>query len=223
MLSFMSWARVTPPHLTDEVRRRVLRACRESFDENSRRHSPEDLGDKASMFGQAVTYNARHLAQRELEEVEGVGVVDSARGWWIEFENRGRTYRVYLYKAPPGATSIHAVEFDSETKKELSSENSAQVKLVVINGQFTQVDGNEATHLVIVMFGSPEEGFVRAMVGAPFRMPNSDPAKPDIRWAWSEAFEDAPGGDADADAPTDVPGDSPDDFGIKLRPARRAA
>lgn len=216
----MSWARATPSHLTDEIKRRVLRACRESYDENSRRHSPEDLGDKASMFGQAVTYNARHLALRELEELEDVTVIDSARhGWWIEFENRGLTYRVYLYKAPPGATSIHAVEFDSETKMALSTENASQVKLVISGGSLTQVDGKEATRLVIVMFGSPEEGFTRAMVGAPYRVPGSDAVRPDVRWAWSEPFEEEAPGDGDAVMPGDEPGDSPARFGLKLRPA----
>lgn len=214
----MTWSAVAPEGLEHELALRLTRAARGSYDANCERYSPDDLGDDLLIFGQMVTKNARHLFGRELESLDGLEVVASGLIWWVEYERDGRRTRLWLYKAPPGSRSIADLVFDNDTKKQLSGVNAAQLGLVInANNDFQLDPEGIATEIVIVMFGSPEEGFSHAQVGAPFTIKAANDGKIVVRWQWDERF-DVPidsSGPVRSDSPSSD--DSGDSYNIRLR------
>lgn len=214
----MRWDHVAPEGLADELRRHLLWAFADAWAANVQRHRPEELGDSALNFGLNVTTNARFLAALELREFDGVVEREQGQLRWLEISNGETVHRVYIYKAPPGASSIADVSFnDSKIKDELTTANARQLSL--------PIDGAGATlgasNIVIVMFGDTISGFERAVVGAPYRRLKRDGGRviKTVAWEWDESF----GGADDAarrgrDATPIAPAAVDDDLPVRLRP-----
>jgi hypothetical protein len=111
MLQHMNrWDELIGGFRADARRELLCRAAAVAHAENGTRFEPEDLGDEALIYGLSTTINARHLAGRSVEEaeLEGVAVCEHGRVWWLEIQRSdGTAVRVYFYKAPPSARTVH--------------------------------------------------------------------------------------------------------------------
>jgi hypothetical protein len=203
MLTAMSrWSELVPGMRGQILRTLMCDAAAIAHTENGARFAPDDLGDDALIYGLCTTNSARYVAGRRVEEaqLEGVWVCERGRVWWLEIQREaGPILRVYFYKAPPGARSVHGLRLDdTEIKKELSTVNGQQLELFNRSGARGSA---ELLNLVVVHFGDPSSGLEKLDVGAPYL------AHGEVAWDWFESFDDA-----DADTGTDdVPAPLSDD------------
>lgn len=182
----MSWTDVAPTGQAEDVRRAFLRAIWSAYEEESRRHAP-DLGDGGTEFGQLTSKTGRHLVAVELERFDDLEVVVSGKRWWVEYLRADRRYRVFLYKAPPGSTSIDALNLDTaKGKRAFTSQNGRQLQLFA--GGVAD-PAAEATNIVIAHAGDPETGLHWAWVGAPY-FEHLENDRRLTRWVWDERFDD---------------------------------
>lgn len=182
----MSWSSIAPGPDGLELRRQLVLAVETVYAENVQRHVPDELGDNNKTFGTNVSENLKHF------------VTNAARSSAIASVTRGRSFQLHVlgyaisfYKAPPGATSVASLSFDdSDFKQDLVQHNAtiAQRELDFESGDpagkdpdVPQVIGRE--HIVIAHFGSAEDGFSHAVVGAPHLTDTG------TEWKWQEAFE----------------------------------
>ena len=205
----ITWSEMFPEPQGAALRGVIVRALIEVYDENVRRHAPEDLGDNDITFGVNVSQNLRHVVERDT-----AGFVD------VECDRPRNSFvlrvredaMVHFYKAPPGVTDIRALTFDeSELKLDLRQENADQLSiydLVKDNSSHTAMP----SHVVIVHFGDPQTGFHYAEAGAPFTT-----ATGRCDWVWHERLDVADGlldapRDEDQSGPIADPG-----LGLELR------
>jgi hypothetical protein len=205
--------------LIDGFRAQALReilcdAAAVAHRENGARFEPETLGDEALMYGLGTTINARHLAGRAIEDanLDGVAVCEHGRVWWLEIRRADEsTVRVYFYKAPPGARSVHELRLDdTEIKKELSSSNGQQMALFTRSG----AAGNALLlNILVVHFGDAEAGLQKLDVGAPYLHGK------EIAWDWNERFDTDAASEGSAGVPTSPLGDEGGGYeGLRLLP-----
>lgn len=176
---------ITGPR-ADALRALLCQAATIAHTENGARFDPDDLGDDALIYGLCTTHNARHLAARFVEDadLDGVAVCERGRVWWLEIQrDDGAAVRVYLYKAPPGASTVWDLRLDdAEIKKELSSSNGRQMALFNRSGG----DGNaQLLNVIVVHYGDPVTGLEKVDVGAPYVTDDG------IAWDWHERFSAA--------------------------------
>src|SRR5436190_22902729 len=88
-----------------QICRALLRAMTTAYAENAQRFDPEDLGDNNTTFGVNVVHNLRHLAELEVDGIDGVIVRRAKNSFWFEIDGRP----LYIYKAPPGYTSVYGM------------------------------------------------------------------------------------------------------------------
>ncbi len=189
------------------LREQVLAAIAEAYDENCRRYA-EEIGDNATTFGVTLFHNICFFLEQRLEGVGGVEIRRPSNAFVIEIDG----YFLHVYKAPPGAATMHAMRFDqSDVRLELVRENTDQLSLEFIE-ESAPID--EPRHLVVVHFGDPIDGLERVEVGAPIASGVNG-----FAWAWSEVLSDQPverraedeGAPVEHDEPKAVP-----DFGLTL-------
>lgn len=181
----MPWKDVAPDQLVAALPAALARAVRAAFADNTQRHSPEDLGDSPLMFGQAVTTNGRHLAADEVELIDDALVREEQRLWWVEFRSGDREYRVYLYKAPPGAESIEGLLLPSRRlRAALIQHRPGQMSL----GFEGVLEAAPTTHLVVAMFGDSILGFERLEIGEPYLEKGRGASA--VGWVWHERYDD---------------------------------
>lgn len=213
-MAMTNWSSMLPGGSGRELRRTILCAMREAYDENVRRYSPDDLGDNNVTFGVSVSHNLRHLVERDTS-----GFVD------VEAQRPRNSFRlrvpgglyIYLYKAPPGAVDIRGLAFDdSELKLEIRQVNADQLSFDLGELASTNTTMPRATNIVVVHFGDPTAGFGHAEIGAPYSTTTGD-----CDWAWHEPFEDDEDdyGDLDGDGAVvpDEPRGGEPNFGLQLR------
>lgn len=204
MPATMSWSAMFPNN-GRALRAAITRAMREVYDENVGRFAPDDLGDNNTTFGVNVCHNLRHVLQRDTAEFEEVEA-DYPRG---SFVLRIEGVTVHFYKASPGTLDLRTMKFDeSKLKLDIRTQNTAQLSLLDEHSSSATV-----SRLVVVHFGSPEQGFLYAEAGAPFTT-----ATGACDWLWHERFDI---GDDLLDSPqsSEPKGDAPSDhgFGLELR------
>lgn len=208
----MSFSKLVPGDRGVELKRLLIAAIREAYAENVARHAPDDIGDNNTTFGVSVSHNLRFLAERAVEGMAGVEARRPRNSFVLDVDGR---HAIFLYKAPPGVTSIHSLRFDeSELKVEIATVNAAQLELNFENPTLGGVEAQDTplpSHAVIVHFGDSETGFRHAVVGAPYRTLDGG-----CEWWWEEAFED-PAGRLQRDGSVDPAGDGGHGFGLRLR------
>jgi hypothetical protein len=204
----MHWERIVGPLRAAPMRDAILRALQSAYDENCRRHSPEDLGDNNITFGVAVSQNLRFLLEQELRGVPGVEIVRPRGSFAVRIDG---TFELYFYKAPPGVFDIRALRLDaSRTQVELVNANTNQLSLFEPEPHGA---ADELRRLACIHFGDPLEGLHRADVGAPHISPNDG-----LEWQWAECLstgEELLGSAPMAEDSLDAEDD--DDFDLRLR------
>ena len=215
MLRHVNWDELIGGSRADALRRLLCKAAAVAHSENGARFDPEDLGDEALIYGLCATINARHLAGRAIEDadLDGVAVCEHGRVWWLEIQREdGTAARVYFYKAPPNARTVHDLRLDdTEIKKELSTSNGQQIALFNRSGG----EGNaQLLNIVVVHYGDAVTSLEKLDVGAPYVTGDA------IAWDWYERFDS---GAASADGtPSTAPPSLGDDGagydGLRLVP-----
>ena len=195
-----------------QICRALLRAMTIAYAENAQRFDPDDLGDNNTTFGVNVVHNLRHLAELEVDGIDGVIVRRAKNSFWFEIDGRP----LYIYKAPPGYTSVHGMRFDeSDLRLEILEQNTDQLQFDLDGKQGDPAAAirSPQLHPVITHFGSPEAGFTHASIGAPYKAKDGS-----CEWSWIEPFEDIDDGVSDAqEADTPTPEDPGEDFELRLR------
>jgi hypothetical protein len=194
------------------LRAAILRALNTAYAENAGRFAPEDLGDNNTTFGVNVVHNGRYLVELEVDGIDGVVVRRAKNSFWLEVDGRP----LYIYKAPPGQSTVHGMRFDeSDLRLQILEQNTEQLQFDFTTppaqaGADPEVAivATPVLHPVITHFGSPEAGFGHAMIGAPYKTADGG-----CEWSWIEPFEhgDEPFLTADA-ADDDHPEPLADDF-----------
>jgi hypothetical protein len=175
----MGWRDIAGEH-ADVFRSKVLTALAQAYEENCQRFAPEDLGDNNITFGVNVSQNFRFLLAQELDGIAGLSVRHPRNSFVVE---TGGGHIVHFYKAPPGVFDLGALRFDSSaTQIELVRENSEQLAFDL---RQTTEPGSSSSHIVVVHFGDPDEGFRRADVGAPLLSSTEG-----LQWAWTECLSE---------------------------------
>lgn len=205
----MHWERILGPDRAFLLRDAIMRALQSAYDENCRRHSPEDLGDNNVTFGVAVSQNLRFLLERELEGIPGVDFARPRGSFAVVID---RKFELYFYKAPPGVFDIRALRLDaSRTQVELVGANTNQLSLFDPD---PEGDADELRRLACIHFGDPLEGLHRADVGAPHGAPGDA-----VQWQWAECL--STGEELLAQSAPDEPAyeedDEDEDFDLRLR------
>jgi hypothetical protein len=178
----MHWERILGRGRAEAMSEAILRVLQEAYDENCRRHAPEDLGDNNITFGVAVSQNLRFLLERELAHLPGVEIVRPRGSFAVRIDGR---YELYFYKAPPGVCDVQSLRFDaSNTQLALTHANADQLAFRFEPAGFP-LDSEELRHIVCIHFGDPLEGLHRADVGAPVESPTEG-----LRWEWVECLSD---------------------------------
>lgn len=184
LLHMNDWNQLVPGARGEALRASLCKAAAVAHTENAARFDSDDLGDDALIYGLCTTHNARHVAGQFIEgaALEGVSVCERGRVWWLEVQRHPEaTLRVYFYKAPPGASTVHGLRLDdTEIKKELSAANGRQLEL------FNRAGGQghaELVNLIVVHYGEPLTGLEKVDVGAPYLADN------EIAWDWHERFD----------------------------------
>jgi hypothetical protein len=209
----MSFDELFPAPRGPRLRAAILRALNTAYAENAGRFAPEDLGDNNTTFGVNVVHNGRHLVELEVDGIDGVVVRRAKNSFWLEIDGRP----LYIYKAPPGQSTVHGMRFDeSDLRLQILEQNTEQLQFDFTTPVKANADADaDATtvttpilHPVITHFGSPEAGFGHAMIGAPYKTADGG-----CEWSWIEPFDQAddPGLAADA-AGDDRPEPPADDF-----------
>ena len=205
---------MVPDERGRDLRRVILRAIEDVYEENARRYAPDELGDNNVTFGVSVTHNARHCVERDMAEVVGVVAERPRNSFRLRIDGR---VSVYFYKAPPGAIDIRGLAFDeSELKLEIRTVNADQLSFNFDTEQTVMSTTHMPTNIVIVHFGDPVAGFDHAEVGAPYTTDTGACA-----WAWHERFEDESSSEdglsGDRRNSPDAPSGSQPGLGLRLR------
>lgn len=215
-MSIMSWSQAVPGPRGHELRRVLLGAMEEVYEENVRRFAPDELGDNNITFGVNVSQNLRHVVERDTGLFLDVVAERPRNSFILRIDDR---FTVHFYKAPPGVLDLRALTFDeSDLKLEIRQDNADQLSFdfhAVDEAATTTVLG--PTHVVIVHFGGPSTGFQFAEVGAPY---STDTGHCD--WVWHERFDDQGAGDGDNPIgegvnPPHPPRGGQPRFGLRLR------
>jgi len=206
------WDELIGGSRAETVRALLCKAATVAHTENGARFDPDDLGDDALIYGLCTTTNARHLAGRYIEEagLDGVAVCERGKVWWLEIQLQdGTAVRVYFYKAPPTARTVHDLRLDdTEIKRELSTSNGHQIELFNRSGG----EGNvQLLNIVVVHYGDPVAGLGKLDIGTPYVIGT------EIAWDWYERFDN---GAAAADDATPTLGDDGAGYrGLRLVPS----
>lgn len=209
----MRWERILGPERAEQLGVAVLAALEDAYDENCRRHAPEDLGDNNVTFGVNVSQNLRFLLERAAQAIPGVEIIRPRGSFALLIDHR---YELYFYKAPPGVCDVRSLRFDaSKTQLELVQANADQLEF-----DFEPLPDSsipELTHLACIHFGDPLEGLHRADVGAPVSSPLDG-----LRWEWVECLNDGTVviGDVDTDAAPAADDEEDEGFDLRLRDQR---
>jgi|SRR5450755_1369045 len=213
MITAMTFNELVPGPRGGQIRRALLGAMTTAYAENAQRFDPEDLGDTNTTFGVNIVHNLRHLVEIAVEGIQGVTVRRAKNSFWLEIDQ----HPLYLYKAPPGYTSVHGMRFDeSDLRLEILEQNTGQLQLD-LDGRGPAYAASVPVprlHPVVTHFGSPEAGFSHASIGAPYKAADGGCDR-----SWIEPFDDdnaAGQDDIDQRAPKS-PQDDHDDFGLQLR------
>lgn len=192
----MAWNDIAPGGFEDELRRAVLAAIGQAYDENCRRFAPEDVGDNNISFSHTVRENLRFLVQRAIHELveRHIGLAGAIEVHW-----RGLIYEVRLpgnvslhfYKAPPGITDVRKLRFNNSRRQvDILKVNANQLALDLEAASGIDVSERRSNgagrQIVIVHFGDPIDGLGNVVAGEPFL---SDLNAPD--WVWIEDLADA--------------------------------
>ncbi len=179
-LQDVHWERIVGSERAEPLRAVVLRALQEAYDENCRRHAPDDLGDNNITFGVAVSQNLRFLLERELEALglPGVEIIRPRGSFAVRID---KTFEIYFYKAPPGILDIRKLRLDAtQTQLELTEANTDQLSF-----DFGLPDDEPAElhRIACIHFGNPFEGLHRADIGTPLSSPVNG-----ATWHWAECL-----------------------------------
>jgi hypothetical protein len=212
----MSYEVLVPGHRGGELRTALLEAIDRAYTENVDRYDPEGIGDDATWFGLSVSRNLWHIAEVVTKDIAGVQGRRASNTFFLELDG---VHEIYFCKAPPGANSVEAVNFESHVRSRIITRNGSHLQMRLdVEGQTLRAVSDEelAHYAVIVHFGDPDIGFSHAVIGAPYLLPNGD-----FGWEWQEPFgaEDAdeePRGARPA-APGPKPKPDAGDFGLVLR------
>lgn len=215
IIRVMNFNELVPAPRGRQICRALLRAMTIAYAENAQRFDPEDLGDNNTTFGVNVVHNLRHLVEIEVEGIEGLIVRRAKNSFWLEIDG----LPLYIYKAPPGCTSVHGMRFDeSDLRLEILEQNTCQLQFDLDGHQreTTASIQSPRLHPVVTHFGSPEAGFTHASIGAPYKAKDGS-----CEWSWIEPFQedDSDTSNTAADDPR-VPGDLGEDFALQLRDDR---
>lgn len=211
----MSYHVLVPGDRGAVLRTALLDAVDRAYTENVDRYDPEGIGDDATWFGLSVSRNLWHIAEAMTKDINGVRARRASNTFFLEIDD---TYEIYFCKAPPGAGSVEAVNFDSHVRSRIITRNGSHLQMRLdLGGQTPRSLSDEhlAHYAVVVHFGDPDDGFSHAMIGAPYLLPNGE-----FGWEWQEPFgSDALGEDVLADAEPVAPQPTPDadDFGLAMR------
>lgn len=207
--SSVHWERIVGPLRADPMREAILRALQSAYDENCRRHAPDDLGDNNLTFGVAVSQNLRFLLERELHDFPSIEIVRPRGSFAVLIDGK---FELYFYKAPPGVFDIRALRLDaSRTQIELVDANTNQLSLF---DPEPQGEPEELRRLACIHFGDPLEGLHRADVGAPHNSTDGG-----LQWEWAECLstgEELLDAGPTAENLRDVE-EEDDDFDLRLR------
>jgi hypothetical protein len=208
----MHWERTMGAGRAQWLRKTILRALEEAYDENCRRFAPEDLGDNNITFGVAVSQNLRFLLERALEGATGIAISRPQNSFVVVVDG---IYRLHFYKAPPGIFDVRSLRFDaSKTQLALVQENADQLAFRFDATDDGSSDG-EPGHIVVVHFGDPLEGLHRADVGAPVASSTAG-----LEWEWVECLSDPTLEIGDPSVPPEevsAADDEVEDFDLRLR------
>lgn len=219
MMTSMSYDRLVADERGPDLRAALLGALGRTYTENAERYDPEGIGDDATWFGLSVSRNLWHIAEAMTQEISGVEARRSSNTFFLEIDG---TYELYFCKAPPGSTSAQAVSFDSHIRGRIVTSNGSHLQMRMdLDGESTRViTEDELPHYaVIVHFGDPDDGFARAVIGAPYLLPDGE-----FGWEWLEPFDADEGHEFGGSRRIDPqPKPSPSDFGLVLRDEDDAA
>lgn len=179
-LQYVHWDHIAGGLRAEPLRSAILRALQDAYDENCRRHSPDDLGDNNITFGVAVSQNLRFLLERELDTLSlpGIKIIRPRGSFAVQIDN---TFEIHFYKAPPGILDIRKLKLDAtQTQLELTEANSDQL---TFDFGLPDVEPVELHSLACIHFGDPFEGLHRADIGAPLAVPIDGAA-----WHWAECL-----------------------------------
>jgi hypothetical protein len=206
MMPRMNWSDMFPGPQGRALRAVIVRALIEVYDENVRRHAPDDLGDNNITFGVNVSQNLRHIVERDTVDFPDVEADRPRNSFLLRV---GKSTTVHFYKAPPGVTDIRMLTFDeSEMKLELRKDNADQLSL--FSSELSGSNTAMPSHVVIVHFGDPHTGFHSAEVGAPYSTDTGH-----CEWSWHERF-DVEDDSADAEAPDPIESEPEPNAGLGL-------
>lgn len=211
----MSYQALLPGDRGAAVRATLLAAIRRAYTENVDRYDPEGIGDDATWFGLSVSRNLWHIAEAATQDMAGVRARRASNTFFLEVDY---VYELYFCKAPPGATSVGAVTFDSHVRSRIVTRNGSHLQMRLdLEGQTARaVSDEELSHYaVIVHFGDPEEGFSHAIIGAPYLLTNGE-----FGWEWQEPFGadgDTEEGSSGSCPAAPQPKQDAGDFGLVLR------
>src|SRR4051794_35449112 len=149
----------------EALRGALLSAIDRAYTENVDRYDPEGIGDDATWFGLSVARNLWHIAEVMTKDIEGIQARRASNTFFLEIDE---TYEIYFCKAPPDATSVEAVNFDSHVRSRIIARNGSHLQMRLdLDGQTPRSVADErlAHYAVIVHFGDPDGGFSHAMIG----------------------------------------------------------
>ncbi len=210
----MSYKTLVPGDRGAVLRVALLNAVDRAYTENVDRYDPEGIGDDATWFGLSVSRNLWHIAEAMTKDIDGVQARRASNTFFLEIDG---TYEIYFCKAPPGASSVEAVNFDSHVRSRIITRNGSHLQMRLdLDGRTPRSISDEqlAHYAVIVHFGDPDAGFSHATIGAPYLLANAE-----FGWEWQEPFgSDALGEGLLPDARPVAPQPAPnaDDFGLAM-------
>jgi hypothetical protein len=181
----MSYESLVPGDRGRTLRAALLEAITRVYEANVERFDPEGIGDDATWFGLSISRNLWHLIEIAVADIDGVKARRASNTFFVEIDG---LYELYLCKAPPDASSIEGVSFDSHVRSRIIQRNGSHLQMRLdLAGETTAVvsDLARAHYAVIVHFGDPENGFANAVIGAPYLLPSGE-----FGWEWDEPFGD---------------------------------
>ena len=210
----MSYEALVPGDRGGALRSALLKAIDRAYTENVDRYDPDGIGDDATWFGLSVSRNLWHIAEVVTQDIARVEARRASNTFFLEVDG---VYDLYFCKAPPGASSVEAVNFESHVRSRIITRNGSHLQMRLdLEGQTVRAVSDEklAHYAVIVHFGDPDDGFSHAVIGAPYLLPNGD-----FGWEWEEPFEDAGEEPAERQPASTQPTPDAGEFGLALRDA----
>lgn len=213
----MNWTACTPPELRDTIASGLHLAAGDAFDYALGWYSA-DQGYDPQLFGSAITKSARHHATGAFDGTEGLEVVAAGHQWQLRWTHEGILYSLRIYKARPGSMSVIDLEFRSEAKLQVPRGNAAQYALECEGMEPIEI---RERHLMAVLFGDPQRGLERIVVGSPIAA-EDDGDKVKITWEWDSRLERPDEPRLRVVAPIeDDPARAAEKYGLRLKQDRR--